>query len=97
MIEAAEVISPAADVLKQAGQIESTLKMSAQDSLVLASVVSHLAKTEPAESCFLNRNTKDFEDASVLQMLSDLGCKFFGRFDEGLRYIESRLGKGGSD
>ena len=63
--------------------------MSAQDSIVLASVLSHLGDT--TESCFLNRNTKDFDRPDIREMLDEYGCKFFGRFDEGLRYIEARL------
>jgi predicted nucleic acid-binding protein len=91
MLRTAHVISLDADVLDQAGKVEAKLKMSAQDSIVLASIMSHLVKTKPAESCFLNRNTKDFDDSRILQALDEYGCKFFGRFDEGLHYIEARL------
>ena len=69
--------------------------MSVQDSIVLASIVSHLAATKPVESCFLNRNTKDFDDPNVQEMLDEFGCKFFGRFDDGLHYIEARLRQAG--
>jgi hypothetical protein len=69
--------------------------MSAQDSIVLASVLSHLGDTKPAESCFLNRNTKDFDRLAILEMLGEYDCKFFGRFDEGLHYIEARLANNG--
>ncbi len=97
MIKAAQVIPLDSRVLDMAGSIESGFGLSAQDSIVLASIVSHLAETKPAESCFLNRNTKDFDDPDIREMLDEHGCKFFGRFDEGLRYIEARLAKSGSD
>jgi hypothetical protein len=95
MLEAAEVIPLDSDVFLQAGAIRSAADMSAQDSIVLASVVRHLVKTKPAESCFLNRNTKDFDDPNVREILDGFGCRFFGRFDDGLHYIEGRLRKAG--
>ena len=63
--------------------------MSFQDSIVLASVVRHLMETKPAESCFLNRNTKDFALPNIRDMLDEFGCKFFGRFDHALGFIEA--------
>jgi hypothetical protein len=89
MLGAAHVIPLDARVLDVAGGIEAGYDMSAPDSIVLASVVAHLKKT--TESCFLNRNTKDFDRPDIREMLDEYGCKFFGRFDEGLRYIEARL------
>jgi hypothetical protein len=95
MLKAAEIISLDAGVFYSAGAIQIAFDMSAQDSIVLASIVSHLVATKPAESCFLNRNTKDFDDPNVRDMLDQVGCKFFGRFDDGLHYIEARLRKEG--
>jgi predicted nucleic acid-binding protein len=91
MLKAAEIIPLDSDVFHQAGGIQVALDMPVQDSIVLASIVSHLAATKPAESCFLNRNTRDFDDPNVREMLDEFGCKFFGRFDDGLHYIEARL------
>ena len=62
MLKAAEIIPLDSDVFHQAGGIQVAFDMSVQDSIVLASIVSALAATKPAESCFLNRNTKDFDD-----------------------------------
>jgi len=93
MINAAQVIPLDSRVLDMAGIIEAGFGLSAQDSIVLASIVSHLAETKPVESCFLNRNTKDFEGPDVRETLEQYACKFFGRFDEGLHYIEARLAR----
>jgi hypothetical protein len=95
MLQSAQVIPLDSSVLHVAGSMESGFGLSAQDSIVLASIVFHLARTKPAESCFLNRNTKDFDVPDVRETLDEYGCKLFGRFDEGLRYIESRLAKSG--
>ena len=95
MLKAAEIIPLDSDVFHQAGGIQVAFDMSVQDSIVLASIVSHLAATRPAESCFLNRNTRDFDDPNVREMLDEFGCKFFGRFDDGLHYVEARLRQAG--
>jgi hypothetical protein len=91
LLKAAQVIPLDSSVLDMAGDMEASYELSAQDSIVLASVMSHLAKTKPDESCFLNRNTRDFDHPGVRKILDEFGCKFFGRFDEGLRYVEARL------
>ncbi len=89
LLETAYVIPLTSEIFYQASGMQTGLDMSAQDSIVLASIVSHLAETKPAESCHLNRNTKDFDDPNVRYVLDEFGCKFFGRFDEGLRYVEA--------
>ena len=91
ILSAAEVIPLDSDVFHQARGIQLSFDMSFQDSIVLASVIRHLAETNPAESCFLNRNTKDFDDPYIRDILDGLRCKFFGRFDHALSYIEARL------
>jgi len=93
LLRAAEVIPLNSDVFYRAGGIQVALDMSDQDSIVLASVVGHLAETAPTESCFLNRNTKDFDDPKVRDALDDFGCRFFGRFDDGLRFVKEYLRK----
>jgi predicted nucleic acid-binding protein len=95
MLKTAEVIPLDSDIFYRASGIQVGLDMSAQDSIVLASVVSHLSETKPVESCFLNRNTKDFDDLNVRELLDAFGCKFFARFDDGLHYVEARLRKEG--
>jgi hypothetical protein len=88
----AEIIPLNSDVLDKASDYqEREWGMPAKDSIVLASVQSHLEDTLPSESCFLNRNTKDFDNPGVRRVLEIYNCKFFGSFDDGLRYINSRL------
>jgi hypothetical protein len=94
ILKSAEVIPLNADVLKRAGGIQVALGMSMQDSIVLATVVTHLAAAKSAESCLLNLNTRDFDDPNVRDILEELGCRFFGRFDHALQYIEAHLHTG---
>jgi predicted nucleic acid-binding protein len=91
LLRHADVIALDAPVLKSAEEIQVQYELSGQDSIVLASVLAHLDQAKPAESCFLNRNAKDFGDPSIRESLEARGCKFLGSFDEGLRYITSRI------
>jgi hypothetical protein len=87
----ADLIPLDADVLREAETLERTLQLSAQDAVVLASVLGHLEGSRAEPCCFLNRNAKDFEDPDVLTRLERFGCKLLPRFDSGTDY----LGQGG--
>jgi hypothetical protein len=91
MLKVAEVIPLDSDVFGYADVMKFVRAMSAQDSIVLASIVLHLRDAAPAESCFLNRNSKDFDDPNVREMLDGFNCRFFARFDDGLHFVEARL------
>jgi predicted nucleic acid-binding protein len=90
MLKAAEIIPLGSDIFHQASGIRAVYDMSVQDSIVLASIISHLVATKAAESCLLNRDN-DFDDPNIRENLSDLGCRFISRFDHGLRYVEAWL------
>jgi predicted nucleic acid-binding protein len=91
MLQAAEIIALDGQILRSAGVVVDEYSLSGQDSIVLASVLSHLEKTEPAESCFLNRNTKDFDDPNIRERLEGFRCKFFAKFSAAAAYISSRI------
>lgn len=92
ILKVAEIIPLDASVIGLAGAAQIAFDISFQDSIVLASVFSHLGETKPTESCFLNQNTRDFDTPNVKGTLMDQhGCKLFGKFDYGLRYVKARL------
>jgi hypothetical protein len=91
ILKVAEVIPLDSKLFNEAERIQVIVGLSKQDSIVLASVIRHLGETKPAESCFLNRNTRDFNDPNVHDMLEEFGCKFFGQFDQAVEYIEAYL------
>ncbi len=91
LLETARTIPLDSEVLRSASELEATSHLSAQDAIVLASVLAHLAETKPSVSCFLNRNTKDFDDPRILGLLGVYQCKLFGSFRDGLGYIRSRI------
>ena len=91
-LEVAEIIPLDAAVLRSAADMEISYGLSGQDAIVLASVLSHLENNAPAESCFLNRNSKDFDDPDIRERLEALHCRFFPRFAPALSYISARIG-----
>jgi predicted nucleic acid-binding protein len=66
--------------------------LSYPDALVLASVLDdpELGRTT---SCFLNRNTKDFDDPRIEALLAKQHCKLLGSFESGLQYIQAQRGQ----
>jgi hypothetical protein len=67
LLRSAHIIPLDGAVLKLASEAEDRYGLSGQDSIVLASVLSDLEIRHPGESCFLNRNSKDFDDPGVLE------------------------------
>ena len=90
LLTVAEVSPLTAEILVEAGQHRTTYGLRFQDAVVLASVSRHLAST-PAPSCFLNRNTRDFNDPSIITALDAQGCKLLGSFVDGLAWIRRAL------
>jgi hypothetical protein len=75
LIQTAEVIPLDALVLRSAAEMEILYGLSGQDAIVLASVVGHLQANAPFESCFLNRNSKDFDDPDIRETLEAFNPK----------------------
>jgi predicted nucleic acid-binding protein len=91
LLRAADVIPLDTPILRSAADIQAESGMSGQDAIVLASVLAHLDLHNPPESCFLNRNSRDFDDPDVRGRLETRGCKFFAKFEDGLRYVVARI------
>ena len=63
IIEVADIIPLEAPILAASIQYQQTHDFSPQDAIVYAAVVSDLRQRLPDDqSCFLNRNSKDFDD-----------------------------------
>ena len=92
LLRTAEVIALDGAILHSAAEIQVEFGMSGQDAIVLSSILAHLDRHNPEESCFLNRNSKDFDDPDVRERLEVRGCKFFVKFEDGLRYVTARIG-----
>jgi hypothetical protein len=95
LLKTCEVISLEASTLTAAVRYQADHDLLPQDALVYASVLSHLTQSAPPQSCFLNRNSKDFDDPDIVDELKRHACKLIPRFDRGLEYVRSHMEKEG--
>ena len=91
LLRAAEVIPLDAAVLTASADSRREHGLSPQDAIIYAAVLSHLQRVRPAQSCFLNRDSKDFDDPHIVEQLSQYDCKLFPRFDSGYQFILNAL------
>ncbi len=70
--------------------------LSPQDAIVFASVVGHLGQNSSAGSCFLNKNSRDFDNPDIVDALKQYNCKMIPKFDDSYRYILNSVGTGQS-
>ncbi|MCH7745935.1 MAG: PIN domain-containing protein [Chloroflexi bacterium] len=92
ILEVAEVITIRASTMKPAIEYQQSLKLSPQDSIVYASVLDHLSAIGSGPKCFLNRNSRDFNDPDIQDELARYECRLIPRFEQGLGFIKARLG-----
>lgn len=88
----AEIIPLTLDILREAATYEAPYGLTPQDALVYASVIAHLRQNKLSISCFLNRNSKDFDNPDIVDELNENNCTIISRFDHGYSFIQARLG-----
>lgn len=93
LLKTCEIISLDASTLTVAAQCQIEHDLSPQDAVVYASVLTHLRRSAPSESCFLNRNSKDFDDPDIVEELKRYTCTMIPSFDHGLKFVRSRVGE----
>ncbi|MDE0459501.1 MAG: hypothetical protein OXI15_19595 [Chromatiales bacterium] len=91
LTKAAEVIPLDASVLSASTQYQRIHGFAPQDALVYSTVLSHLEQARATRSCFLNRNSRDFDDQTVVEQLERYNCKLLPRFDSGSHFILNAL------
>ena len=91
ILSAAEVIPLERHILRSAITYQASADLSPPDSIVYASVLHHLSTSVQVTSCFLNRNSKDFDDPDIVNVLDNYNCKMLFRFDSGYDYVQSQI------
>ena len=91
LLEIAEIISLDHIVLEAVAQHQLNYDLFPQDAIVYASVLAHLAQYKPGRSCFLNKNSKDFDDPDIRQVLEQYNCTMLPRFDHGYQFLVNQL------
>ena len=89
LLELAEIIPLTKDILL-AAQTSPKLN-SPQDSIVYASVLQYLNQHNNEPSCFINKNSKDFNDPDVIDELNSNNCKLLSSFNDGYGYIRATI------
>lgn len=92
ILETAVVVPIEKEVIRAAIDFQRTRNLSPQDSIVYASVLSHLISTSKEEpKCFITKNSKDFANPDIYSELETYGCKLLTKFNNGLGYAKSCL------
>ncbi|MBE9224967.1 DUF4935 domain-containing protein [Phormidium sp. LEGE 05292] len=89
LLHNAEVIALTVDVLTEAATYEYPYNLKSQDAIVYASIIAHLRQHHPSVACFLNRNTRDFDNPNIVDELNNYNCRMIPRFDDGYGFISS--------
>lgn len=92
ILEVADVITIRASTMKSAIESQQSLNLSPQDSIVYASVLDHLSSADSGPKCFLNRNSRDFDNSDIQDELTRYECQLIPRSEQGLGFIKARLG-----
>ena len=91
LLSIGEIIPLTVEVLSEAALYEAPYDLRPQDSLIYASVISHLRQHQPQSACFLNRNSKDFDSPDIVDELQRFSCRMIPRFDHGYDFLKSNL------
>lgn len=91
LLQVAEVIPLEVSILTTATQYQRLHGLTPQDALVYATVLWHLTQHQVPQSCFLNKNSKDFDDPDLVAELDRYNCKLLPQFDTGYQFVLSRL------
>jgi predicted nucleic acid-binding protein len=91
LLSACEIIPLSKEVVMNAMSYRELFDFGYQDSLVYSSVMHHLERGIEVSSCFLNRNSKDFDDPDIIEMLESKNCKLLFNFDKGIDYVRGFL------
>lgn len=79
------------EILTAAIEYEYALDFTPQDAIVYASIIEHLSKSHEQQRCFINRNSKDFDNPDIEEALDRYGCRILFKFDSGFSYVKRQI------
>jgi predicted nucleic acid-binding protein len=91
LLKVTDIIALDADILAEAAAAEIPYDLTPQDALIYASVLTHLRQHQPDRACFLNKNSKDFDNPDIVSVLESYNCKLIPRFDDGVEFIRASM------
>lgn len=91
IVDLSTAIDLTKEIIRLSIEYENANDLSPQDAVVYASIIAHLTTKKPECSCFLNRNSTDFDDPDIRDTLEKLHCKMILSFANGLEYVKHCL------
>jgi len=92
ILKVCETVPVVPEILSEAAIFRKPpLELSVQDSIVYASIVHHLNTHNTRQKCFLNRNSRDFNQPDIQMTLNSHNCKLIFNFEKGYNYIISKV------
>ncbi|MDM8515013.1 PIN domain-containing protein [Desulfobacterales bacterium HSG16] len=91
LLQVAETIPLEKTILSSSVRFQKTFGFSPQDAIIYASVLEHLQLSDSDKNCFLNRNSRDFNDPNIVNTLEAYNCKMLFSFERGYNYINSQI------
>lgn len=89
LLKISEIIPLTADILRTAALNKALYGLTPQDAIVYTSVVSHLQQQALVKSCFLNKNSKDFDNPDIVNELNKNSCFMIPKFEQGYQFIQT--------
>lgn len=77
----------ASEVVRRSFELRREFALSAQDSMVLASVAIHV-EDHPSEAAFVTRDRKDFDDPGVRSYLEERSCALLTSFGQAFGFAQ---------
>lgn len=92
LLSCSELVPLEGSILTRATEQRTLYGLSAQDSVVYASILVHLERSgEPG--CFLSRDS-DFDDPLIRRQLEERGAELLIGFEAGLQFLERSFAEG---
>ncbi|MEE4358230.1 MAG: PIN domain-containing protein [Desulfococcaceae bacterium] len=91
LLQTAQIIPLHSGILAASARYQMQHDLSPQDSIVYASILYYLENDPGEPGCFLNKNSKDFDDLDIVENLEKFNCRMLSRFDHGFQYIISKI------
>lgn len=91
IVEIVELIPMTGIVLKESIAYQNRFGLSPQDSIVYASVLSHLPASGDSSHFFLNKNVNDFAEPDIEDELARHDCRVITHFGEAFGVIRDSI------
>ena len=79
------------EIIEYSGKLVSDYKIKKGDAVIFSSIIWHLNNNHEKKSCFLCKNSKEFQDPDLIDKFQQLNCKLIFNFDHGYQFVINNL------